>query len=106
MFTKPTDEDYELYLKIVKEVFKKYESLLPQTKKIMVLYPKTPKEEAEIIINLAKNEGIEVLSFSSFTLNSKYKDVQLSIPYDGHLTPEFNNFFSELVAKELKKYAE
>lgn len=97
-------DDYLLYVNIISAVMGEYEKNLGASEKIIVLYPDTPTVDAENIIKLAQSLNIKVLNFSGYSPSVELIKTSLAIPIDGHPTPEYNNYLSELIAEKLKTY--
>lgn len=96
-------KDYLLYINIIKAVMEEYEKYLDVSEKIIILNPDTPTVDAENITKLATFFNIKVLNFSGYSLNKEFIKTPVAIPIDGHPTPEFNNFMSELIVRNLYK---
>lgn len=95
------DEDYRLYLSLVRGIFQEYEKHFKIKGKYVVLHPHTNDTQVRQFKKLAEECEVKILDYSMFNPSMILKNKN-GIPVDFHPTAQYNQLMSELIANDLK----
>ncbi len=94
------DQDYRLYLSLVKSLFQEYEKHFKILGRYVVLHPRTNDTQVRQFKKLAEEFKIKILDYSMFNPAAILENRDI-IPLDQHPTAQYYQLMSELIANDL-----